>query len=56
MRLAGSYFPHQGSNPWPLQWKCRALTTGPSGNPPQELFGFIISFDLLPKHYKVEVN
>ena len=29
--LAGSYFPKQGSNPWPLQWKCRVLTTGPPG-------------------------
>ena len=24
-------FPSQGSNPWPLQWKHRVLTTGPPG-------------------------
>ena len=28
---AGSQFPHQGSNPCPLQWKRRVLTTGPPG-------------------------
>ena len=27
----GSEFPDQGSNPPPLQWKCRVLTTGPPG-------------------------
>ena len=27
-----SCFPDQGSNPRPLQWKCRVLTTGPSRN------------------------
>ena len=56
MQLAGSHFPHRGLNPCSLQWKCRVLTTGPSGNSLQELFRFIISFDLLPKHYKVEVD
>ena len=25
------YLPDQGSNPHPLQWKCRILTTGPPG-------------------------
>ena len=29
---AGSQFPNQGSNPCPLQWKFRVLTTGPPGN------------------------
>ena len=24
--------PDQGSNPRPLHWKCRVLTTGPPGN------------------------
>ena len=27
----GSYFPDQGSNPCPLQWKCNILTTGQPG-------------------------
>ena len=27
----GSQFPDQGSNPCPLHWKCRVLTTGPPG-------------------------
>ena len=27
----GSYFPNQGSNPCPLQWKYGVLTTGPPG-------------------------
>ena len=27
----GSLFPNQGSNPFPLHWKCRLLTTGPPG-------------------------
>ena len=31
MRYAGSQFPVQGSNPRPLQWKHRVLTTGPPG-------------------------
>ena len=26
----GSQLPNQGSNPRPLQWKCRVLTTGPT--------------------------
>ena len=30
--LVGSWFPDQGSNPCPLQWKHRFLTTGPPGN------------------------
>ena len=29
---AWSYFPDQGSNPCPLQWTCRILTTGLPGN------------------------
>ena len=33
-QLAGSQFPHQGSNPCPLQWKHGVLTTGPPGNSP----------------------
>ena len=32
MRLAGSYFPNQGLNPWPQQRKRGVLTTGPPGN------------------------
>ena len=31
-RLAGSVFPNQGSNPCPLQWKRKVLTSGPPGN------------------------
>ena len=31
-RHAGSWFPDQGSNPRPLQWKRRGLTAGPPGN------------------------
>ena len=30
-RHAGSYFPDQGSNPCPLQWKHGVLTIGPPG-------------------------
>ena len=30
--LAGSYFPSQGTEPRPWQWKPRVLTTGPPGN------------------------
>ena len=33
-RLAGSWFPNQGTNLCPLQWKWRLLTTGPPGNSP----------------------
>ena len=32
----GSWFPDQGSNPCPVQWKCRVLTTGPPGKSPSE--------------------
>ena len=32
MPLVGSYFPDQGLNPGPWQWKCWLLTTGPTGN------------------------
>ena len=28
MQLAGFWFPEQGLNPGPWQWKCRVLTTG----------------------------
>lgn len=35
---AGSQFPDQRSNPYPLQWKRRVLTTGPPGkSKPKEL-------------------
>ena len=34
VRLAGSWFPGQGLNPDPLQWKCGILTTGPPGKSP----------------------
>ena len=30
--LAGSYFPEQGSNPCPRQWKHGVLNSGPPGN------------------------
>ena len=30
----GFKFLDQGSNPCPLQWKCRVLTTGPPGKSP----------------------
>ena len=32
VRLVGSWFPDQGSNPCPPQWKHRVLTTGLPGN------------------------
>ena len=35
LRLVESYFPNQGWNPRPLQWKHEALTTGP---PEKSLF------------------
>ena len=35
--------PSQGSNPWPLQWKCGILTTGPPGKSPY-LFSFMAFF------------
>ena len=43
--LAGSYqqFPKKGSNPCPLQWKCRVLTTGPPGKAQFESFKIIPS-------------
>ena len=34
----GSQFPIQGLNPHSLQWKCKALTTGPPGNPHSFVF------------------
>ena len=37
---AGSYFPDQVSNPCPLQWKCRVLTTGPLGKSLSYVFKF----------------
>ena len=41
--LAGSYFPDQGLNPGPCQWKRQVLTTGPPGNSQ-----YIIYFSFLP--------
>ena len=35
VRLVGFQFPKQGSNPGPLQWKHRVLSTGPPGGPGQ---------------------
>ena len=32
MWLMGCWFPNQGLNPWPQQWKHGVLTTGPPGN------------------------
>ena len=32
LRHVGSQLPDQGSNPCPLQWELRVLTTGPPGN------------------------
>ena len=34
MRLVGSYFPHQGSNPCPLHGKHGFCTTGSPGQSP----------------------
>ena len=31
LRLAGSQFPNQGLDLWPLHWECQVLTTGPPG-------------------------
>ena len=41
---AGSQFPDQGSNPYPLQWNNGVLTTGPPGKSlePRTLFFFLI--------------
>ena len=36
-RHAGSQFPNQESNPFPLQWKLGVLTTGRPGNSPNVL-------------------
>ena len=50
-RHVGSWFFNQGSNPGPLQWKCRVWTTGP----PMKslvLFCFVIILDH-PSRYKV---
>ena len=46
----GPYFPDQGSNPFPLHWKLRVLTTGP---PRKSLFlsfflFFLITYLLVP--------
>ena len=38
MRHAGSYFPDQGSNLCPLQWKSGVLTTGPPGKSSTSIF------------------
>ena len=38
----GSYFPDQGSNRHPLQWKRGVLTTGPPGNSPGMPFFFFL--------------
>ena len=37
-RYAGSYFPDQGSNLCPLQWKYGVLTTGPPGKSHGQVF------------------
>ena len=36
MHHVGSLFLNQGSNPHPLQWKLRVLTTGPPGKFPKQ--------------------
>ena len=36
--LVGSWFPDQGLNPGPQQWKHRVLTTGPPGNSLKDLY------------------
>ena len=49
-RPVGSWFPNQGWNPRPLQWKRGALTTGPQGSPDEvilTLFNVLSSGDLL---------
>ena len=33
------YFPDKGSNPSPLHWECRILTTGPPGRSQETGFG-----------------
>ena len=38
--LAGSSFPDQGSNPHPLQWKLRVLTTGLPGKSQENILSF----------------
>ena len=37
-QLLGSWFPNQGLNPCPQQWKCKFLTTGLPGNSQKGLF------------------
>ena len=43
MQHAGSQFPDQGSNPGPLHWECRVLTTGPQKKAPElGVFHFVL--------------
>ena len=65
VQLVGSWFPDQGSSPYPLQWKGRVLITGPPGKSPCILFddshsdrcemishcGFSLHF---PDYYNIE--
>ena len=48
----GNQFPNQGSNPHPLRWKCRVLTTGPPGKYQQ--FFFFFSFLIEKMTFKIE--
>ena len=47
VQLVGPYFPNQGSNLGPCQWKHRVLTTGPPGNSLFLLIGVLKPFTFL---------
>ena len=43
----GSEFPNQGSNPCPLRWKCRVLTTEPPEYSPQLTIQSLLNSDII---------
>ena len=49
MQHAGSQFPDQGSNPCPLHWENRVLTTGPPGKSLVSLLTWVIVIQLLSR-------
>ena len=49
----GSYFPDQGSNRCPVQWKHRLLTTGLPGNSQERI---IFVRHLLCTNYSTKIN
>ena len=51
----GILVPHQGSNPHPLHWKHRALTTGPPGKS-QDIPFNKNKFEALPRNVLLKSN